>query len=439
MRNEFVRLPENFPEEWIRPEAWLRPEDEEILMAPEEIEAFNLASRPELRNGEGISMLMEELGDTLPGSRVKAMMDLHRLSEVPSAIYADGRPAEPELLRSVEENTARELISDSVPVRFGFSVARGMILKFPTEVFFSDDPEDHWFDANAVSECAPLLPVAVLHESRDGAWLYCLFYNMGGWVRRELIALCPDRADWLRRQHPEHVLTVVGRELRLEQDPLCPALSGLLLPMGTHMPLLTAEEAPLHLRGRISWNHYTVLLPIRRADGGIGDELCLISAESPVVPGFLPYSRAALLRLAFSRLGAPYGWGGTLMSNDCSGTLRELFCCFGFVLPRNAREQAALKTTRGLDLAGRTAGQKMEALKNAAPGDVVYMPGHIVLFLGVREGKAWGLSAVGSFCSGGRKMPVMNVCVNDFDARRKNGQTWLESATRLFSVLPRET
>lgn len=66
-------------------------------------------------------------------------------------------------------------------------------------------------------------------------------------------------------------------------------------------------------------------------------------------------------------------------------------------------------------------------------GTLLGFPGHIMLYLGTRGGKAYVISAAGSFASDDAfdgDYSVNGVSVNSLaDTRRRSGLTWLESLT----------
>ncbi len=73
----------------------------------------------------------------------------------------------------------------------------------------------------------------------------------------------------------------------------------------------------------------------------------------------------------------------------------------------------------------------MEILGRTPIGSLVYFSGHIMFFLGVKDGKGFVLSAIGSFVLPGMpesEVQTVNcVCVNALDMLRRNGTTWLEN------------
>lgn len=88
-------------------------------------------------------------------------------------------------------------------------------------------------------------------------------------------------------------------------------------------------------------------------------------------------------------LGQKYGWGGLLGNRDCSAFTRDSFANFGILLPRNSYAQSRYANNY-VDLSSMKAKEKEDyILKNATPfGTLIYLKGHIMLYLGKRNHQA---------------------------------------------------
>lgn len=73
--------------------------------------------------------------------------------------------------------------------------------------------------------------------------------------------------------------------------------------------------------------------------------------------GYLSLTNEEIIKQAFKCLGDRYGWGGMLESRDCSSYIREVYRCFGWILPRNTTGQLQMPV-RKIELAGRRCSEK---------------------------------------------------------------------------------
>jgi hypothetical protein len=140
-----------------------------------------------------------------------------------------------------------------------------------------------------------------------------------------------------------------------------------------------------------------------------GEQSLTPGPEDPVATEPLVFTRRAVFEQAFAQLGDPYGWGGRAGHRDCSSLLFDVFAQFDLLLGRNSAVQSQLGA-HTVELAGQTDEAKRAAIRSAAGRGVVllYMPGHIMLYLGHHSIDGvehdYGLSAINEYlvpCPGG--------------------------------------
>ncbi|MCA9514929.1 MAG: C40 family peptidase, partial [Myxococcales bacterium] len=174
------------------------------------------------------------------------------------------------------------------------------------------------------------------------------------------------------------------------------AAPDLYLRLGTDLPLLGRDD---DVGG--AW----VLAP-----SALGLEPLWVPDASGLHEGFLPLTRRNALALVTARMGDPYGWGGVGGGRDCSRLLLDVMATFGVRLGRHSSVQAGSGAlTR--DVAGLSDEAKLAAIHQAGQLGVVflYMPGHIMLYLGELDGRPWAASAISEYlvpCAGGGRETV---------------------------------
>jgi cell wall-associated NlpC family hydrolase len=112
------------------------------------------------------------------------------------------------------------------------------------------------------------------------------------------------------------------------------------------------------------------------------------SADSSSTP--LPASQATLIRQGFKFLGERYGWGHGYNGRDCSGFVSEVYRSMDILLPRNTGDQqrstAFERIAFGPELP-RT--QRIAMLRQLRIGDLVFIPGHVMMVIGQDEHGPW--------------------------------------------------
>ncbi|MGA7297241.1 MAG: NlpC/P60 family protein, partial [Rhodanobacteraceae bacterium] len=105
---------------------------------------------------------------------------------------------------------------------------------------------------------------------------------------------------------------------------------------------------------------------------------------------YLPLTRANIIRQAFKFLGERYGWGHDYDGRDCSGFVSDVYRSMGVVMPRNTSAQSispALEHREFGDDDDHAA--RMQAVGKLSIGDLVYIPGHVMMVIGKADGVHW--------------------------------------------------
>ena len=316
-------------------------------------------------------------------------------------------------------------------IGYGICVRRSDLLALPGGQLMTDELGDLDFDYNQLSSVRVNEPVLVKARSLDGAYYYCDTDCVSGWVRAEDIALCADRDEWLSAWNfpDEEALVVTAGKLYLENSNVNPAGSELLLTMGTVLRRVAAEEYDAVSVNRAPFHNYAVWLPVREADGSYGRMIGLVPANRGVSEGCVARTTENLLKVALSRLGDAYGWGGMLNSVDCSNFVRDVYRCFGLTLPRNTTWQSKMPVEK-FDVSEMDEDAKKAQLDELPAGAVLYFSGHEMLYLGKADDRYYVVSAVSSMLNSeeeaGGRLRVRSIVISSLDTKRMNGRTWLQ-------------
>ena len=99
-------------------------------------------------------------------------------------------------------------------------------------------------------------------------------------------------------------------------------------------------------------------------------------------------TRANILRQAFKFLGERYGWGHSYNARDCSGFVSDVYRSMGVWMPRNTRDQSVSPglNHRLFELRGRSSHAPVCGAARLEVGDLVYIPGHVMMVIGSVDG-----------------------------------------------------
>jgi len=382
-------------EEQLSPEYWLgRLEDAgELLMDQSAIADFNRKIFTKDPNMVDLAQFPLQL----PGAEVKAKIE--SLSKPASAgLYnADDAILDDAGYREYNVNLGLEYIPDTVTVQFALTVRRAAMRTWPTDESWYKIGENTNLDRFQENALFPGDAVAVLHISADGEWSFVQSYNYAAWVRSENIAI-GERAVVAQYRAAKPFLVITGSKVFTNHNPEVPALSELQLDMGIRLPLADPARVGNDLYGQNPFFSHAVLLPVRKPGGGLEIKPALIARSSDVSRGYIPYTRENLIRQAFKFLGERYGWGHSRNARDCTGFVMEIYKTFGFLMPRNTGQQGNGGygvNTRFSGNAGRE--EKLQALEHMDIGDLVYVPGHVLMHVGDVDGEPYVIHDVSVF------------------------------------------
>ncbi len=361
---------------------------------------------------------------------------------------AQGKAVDARFWRAqTEECALPEAGSGTVAARFGFTVRRTDVRRFPTArgVFYAG--QEGRLDRLQETAWPVFEPLVILHRSLGGRFVYAQGRNYRGWVgandvgetdretfRAELAALGAGR----------HATVVEPTaEVRLGSGEVHAAEFAARLPLQDGSDGGWAKRA----RGDANAGAGAAGRPPadRMADIGVrwpvrdpAGRLQFVEGSvkrADARRGGLPCTRRSLVTQAFKLLGEPYGWGGAGGLHDCSSFVLDVYRSVGLDLPRNADEQEAVPGVRAHRFdATDDERSRISVLSGFRAGDVLFMPGHTMVLLGVREGRAYVIHDYGGYAvadgSGAwTDVSVQAVGVMPLDFHLRDGRTYIEALT----------
>ena len=424
-------------EEMTDPAFWsgMAEDPNALLSTPEEIARINAAA---LAN-EGSNMHdLRNLPDRFDGAARCA--SLAEGAAADAAYFLgwtydeNGKEFTQEDFDAIIANCADPNAEADMPVLFGVAVNRALLLVFPYDGQILDDPADLDFDYQGLVGIRVNEPVAAFTSSADGKYYQVFTSSCSGWVRKEDVAICASREEWLSAWDipAEKRLVFWGDKLYTDESRTSPETSRRLITMGTVLERMEIEDPDALVVNRLPVHNYAVYLPVRNPDGSYGKTPALINAREALSEDYLPLTPANLAKVALASLGDAYGWGATLNSEDCTSLNRSIFRCFGLELPRNGNWLWSLDMPKA-DTTYMTTEEK-EALLDVLPlGTLLDFPGHQMMYLGKVEGKYYCVNTVSSIMSpySGKRQRARTVQINDLDIRRASGITWLQAVNHI--------
>lgn len=310
---------------------------------------------------------------------------------------------------------------ERVPSQYGVSVAYASIRAWPSHEEVFSDSTARIVERGQLSTLHIGEPVHILGQSADRRWYLIRCSTYQGWVSKGAVGVC-DRAQFTLFAAAVEYLVVVARGAAVEPDPYHGAQP---------VPLEFGSWIPLDYPSRESWTaQYRVLVPRRDGDGRLVVGRGYVPMSATVHAGFLPFTPHSVVTSAFQLLGDRYGWGGRMSRRDCSGFVMDVYRTLGVQLPRDASYQEKALPVRPMTEATK--------LRHAVVGDLLPMPGHIMIYLGRNGGRDYVVHAFVGFCETPDSAPILpnQVMVTPLDIYLRRGAgTYLDAVTSIRQVV----
>jgi cell wall-associated NlpC family hydrolase len=380
-----------FSDAMLSPDYWIRraPAPDAVLL-----DARATAAQRAAAYAPGGGFLdIRQLPATLTRAQVVDWIRAAEQSPVKLAVDDAGHPVGPDTVQALRADAAADRIAAAAPARYGLAVRRAPMRTFPSDRAFYAAADQRDYESLTAGTLFPGEPVLIAHASADGRWLLAVTTQGPAWVPASDIAIGPAATVFgYAAQPPGRVVT--GDHVRTVFTPELPAVSALDLDMGVALPRADVPpDAPVN--GASPYASWAVQLPVRAADGTLTIRPALIRRSADTADGYLRLTRANILRQAFKFLGERYGWGHQFDARDCSGLISETYRSMGLLLQHSSALQGtstALKHRTFTDRDGHAA--RVQALKEAQVGDLVVVPGHVLMVIGHVNGEPYVIQDV---------------------------------------------
>jgi cell wall-associated NlpC family hydrolase len=374
-------------ERLLAPQPWIAqlPDADKLILDRAAIAAQNAR----MRQLDTSIIDLRALPATLPEVLVREHID--GISRLPTRPLYDvqGKRVGADQLRAISDNLALERIPASRPIQYGLVVHRAALRAFPTALRVFSSQGDTDIDRFQESALFPGDAVAVLHESADGQWVFVASERYAAWMEKRFIGIgSAGQVFGYGAQGPYRVITA-GKAFTAH-TPEEPRVSNLQLEMGLRVPVLADWPAMEPVNGQQAHAGHVIQLPVRNDDGSLGFAPALLPRSQESSDDYLPLTQANLITQAFKFLGERYGWGHSYDTRDCSGFVSEIYRSFGVLLPRNTSAQAISPALNRVSFTDKDSkAKRSDAIAGLQVGDLVYIPGHVMMMLGEANGLTW--------------------------------------------------
>ncbi len=379
------------------------PSPDTTILSSDAIDAFNARIQNEQQLTKDIFKIISDFKtESLATDFEKSFKDIKD-----KVFYdAKGVKGNDELLEKAKRNMDLPGVVLGIAPRYGLIVHYAEQRFLPTTDGLYALSYDIDFDELQNSSLDVGTPVAVVHQSLDKKWVYVLAADSDGWVKAANVAVTDMKTvQEYAAAKSFGVVLAPKADIFLDKDKTQWVDYART---GTRLPITDLSFPPLALSGQRPGgnasvgnpehaNTIEVLIPTRGKEG----QLILVSGymdSQDIHAGYLPFTPRMMIKQAFRLLNSPYGWGGMYGEQDCSAFMQEIFSTTGIHLPRDSKNQALV----GREIAAFddkvVEKEKMGPLNTATPGiTILPMKGHILLYLGMVEGKPYAIHAVWAY------------------------------------------
>lgn len=280
-----------------------------------------------------------------------------------------------------KQNTCLDELPAVCEVRYALTINRTNLRLLPEADGWFEGKDDTLYDQLQATALDPCEPLVVLIDSKDKQFVFVESRYYAGWVKPSELAFT-EKATWDKYVAPKSYLTVLASRKTIPSGKAYYQMGGKVL--------LRAND----LQQDGTW---AISMPTVDKNGTILEQGFNIPNDNGVVKGALACSENNLIRQAFRFLGEEYSWGGEGKSVDCSAFVQDVYRSVGIELPRDANRQEKAMT-RSISLKGMNHTERLNIIKKAKPGALLFTPTHVMLYLGNDDnGEPLAIHALSSY------------------------------------------
>ncbi len=424
------------------PEYWIKnigPNAERVVMTPAQIQEFNRKNKARPMdtkdiNGEPYSIRGTVAGKDVIGVqyyledpltirnfsddslRVRLGMKRNYIERSGARWFDRRRLPLPDIRKQeMLEQFDEASIPNTVTPRYGILVRHTMTRSAPTEQP-AYGGQNGFNDTLASASFETCMPVAILHQTKNGDWLYIKADGAFGWT--QALNVAEGEVSAIRRlSEPEDFIVAIDHKVPVYADKACRVFLSDIY-QGAKIPLVSRTAAG-----------YQVTMPFRKADGKLEAVTGWLKPDADVTVGYQPYTQANVIRTMFRLLNRPYGWADSEHDRDCCGAVRTVLKTFGIITPRWTTHELHY-TDHVYAFPRNTPNEKKyEIVSKCEPGiTMIGHGGHIVMYLGQAEGSHFVIHSNGySYRDDTAEYRVARVGITDTEIEG-GGQvnTWTE-------------
>lgn len=382
----------------------------ELIMNKEEIMDYN----KEVIDSVHTVHYLETYPTTVEGNNLKTYIETYNIPNyTPYDEY--GKIHDMVFFNTILDNRNLNDIGKENTVKYGLTISRSEMRSVPTEEEIHINKNDTFdmLQETAVEACEP---VVILHESLDKQWYFVQAYNYMGWIKKGNIAES-SKEDIFKFVSQEDFVVVLEDFIKLNFDN-----REFKYFMGTKIPIGNKIGDDIRLK-----------VPTRKQDGTLEIREVFLENGAEVSQGYLPYTRENILKQIFKLYGTYYEWGDKNNGRDCSSTMLSVYKVFGIRLPRNTDEQEISpgKVIR-FNYEDSTSG-RYALLENLKVGNLIFMNGHVVMYIGEDNGKHYIIHNFAGIKDGVNK-EVLSVAVTTADMRTFSGASYIDLYTTALNI-----